>query len=563
MSYTVGDYLAERFVHMGLKHHFVVPGDYNLVLLDKLVTNKKMKQIGCVNELNASYAAEGYARVNGAAAVVVTYNVGAFSALNGIAGAFAERVPVIFISGSYNTNDEPMGDHILHHTIGVHDLYYQFDMIKRITCDAVRILHAREAPHLIDRAIRNALRHRLPAYIEIPCNVAGLECSHPTPFNTMFNPPKSDPEALEAAVEAVAAKLNDARAPVLLAGPHIRSYGAIEEFKQLAEAIGCAVAVQPNAKSFFPETHPQFAGIYWGAVSTPGCNDVVDWSDLILAAGPVYTDYSTVGWTAQPEDIRTINVYHGRVRTPEDDFSRVEIPDFLSALSERVKKNSASLEQFNRTREEIVKPKRSDKNAPLTRLELISQIEELMDNKSTLLVETGDSWFNGMFVRLPENARFEIEMQWGSIGWAVPASFGYSLGLEPGRRLISLIGDGSFQLTAQEVSNMIRYKTNNIIFLVNNRGYVIESEIHDGPYNYFKNWDYAGLIDVFNAEDGKGLALKASSGGALANAIEKAKAYNEGPVLIECEIAHNDCSRALLEWGTKVGAANSRQPILG
>lgn len=562
MSYTVGDYLAERFVQMGLKHHFVVPGDYNLVLLDKMVANKDIKQISCVNELNASYAAEGYARVNGAAAVIVTYNVGAFSALNGIAGAFAERVPVIFVSGSYNTNDVPMGNHILHHTIGIHDLYYQFDMIKRITCDAVRILHAREAPHLIDRAIRSSLKHRLPVYIEIPCNVAGLECSRPTSFDVLYSPPKSDPKALEAAVETVAAKLNGAKAPVLLAGSHIRSYGAIEEFKKLAEAIGCAVAVQPNAKSFFPETHPQFAGIYWGAVSTPGCNAIVDWSDLILAAGPVYTDYTTVGWTAQPEDNRTINVYHGRLRTPDADFSCVELPDFLSALSEKVKKNDASLVQFNRIREEAVQPKRQEVNAPLTRTELICQIEELIDDKTTLLVETGDSWFNGMYVKLPENARFEIEMQWGSIGWAVPASFGYSLGLEPDRRLISLIGDGSFQLTAQEVANMIRYKTNNIIFLVNNRGYVIESEIHEGPYNYFKNWDYAGLMDVFNAEDGKGLALRASSGGALCDAIEKAKSYRDGPVLIECEIAHDDCNSSLLEWGTKVGAANSRQPIV-
>ena len=102
-------------------------------------------------------------------------------------------------------------------------------------------------------------------------------------------------------------------------------------------------------------------------------------------------------------------------------------------------------------------------------------------------------------------------MQWGSIGWSVPASFGYAMGLEPDRRLVSVIGDGSFQLTAQEVSNMIRHRQEILIFLVNNRGYVIESAIHDGPYNYYKNWDYAGLIDVFNAEDGGGLGLTATT----------------------------------------------------
>ena len=104
-----------------------------------------------------------------------------------------------------------------------------------------------------------------------------------------------------------------------------------------------------------------------------------------------------------------------------------------------------------------------------------------MTRRPTLLVETGDSWSNGTFTRLPGGARFEIEMQWGSIGWACPASFGYAMGMASDWRRVSVIGDGSFQLTAQEVANMIRYGQETTIFLVNNRGYVVESAIHDGP----------------------------------------------------------------------------------
>jgi Thiamine pyrophosphate enzyme, C-terminal TPP binding domain len=144
------------------------------------------------------------------------------------------------------------------------------------------------------------------------------------------------------------------------------------------------------------------------------------------------------------------------------------------------------------------------------------------------------------------SARFEIEMQWGSIGWAVPATFGYAKGLEPDRRLVSVIGDGSFQLTAQEVANMIR-RQEILIFVVNNRGHVVESAIHDSPCNYFKNWDYAGLIDAFNAEDGHGLGLKATTGKELADAISSARKHKGGPVLIECQIAHDDSSTQLLE----------------
>jgi hypothetical protein len=104
-EFTIGNYLATRLEQIGIKHYFMVPGDYNLVLLDQLLANKNMEQVGCCNELNASYAAEAYARVNGCGAVLATMNVGSFSALNGVAGAYAERLPVIFVASGYNTND--------------------------------------------------------------------------------------------------------------------------------------------------------------------------------------------------------------------------------------------------------------------------------------------------------------------------------------------------------------------------------------------------------------------------------------------------------------------------
>ncbi len=307
-THTVGTYLATRLEQMGLKHYFTVPGDYTLLLLDQLLLNKNVQQIGCCNELNAAYAAEGYARGNGAAAVVVTFNVGAFSALNGIAGAYAENLPVIFVSGGYNTND-PEANHYLHHTLGTHDFSYQYEMVQKVTCEAVRVMHAEDAPVLIDRAIRTALRERKPAYIEIPCNLATAPCTEPTPFETLRSIEKSDSMALPTAVEATAKLLNEAQKPLLLAGSKLRAYGAIGAFQELAEARGCGVAVMPDAKSFFPEDHPQFIGVYWGSVSSPGCEVIVDESDMLLAAGVTYTDYTTVGWSAFPNaQNRVINV---------------------------------------------------------------------------------------------------------------------------------------------------------------------------------------------------------------------------------------------------------------
>jgi pyruvate decarboxylase/indolepyruvate decarboxylase len=565
---TVGTYLARRFEDVGLRHYFTVPGDYNLVLLDELLRNKHLQQVGCCNELNAAYAAEGYARARGVGALVVTFNVGALSAVNGVAGAYAERLPVIFVSAGINTND-PVANHLVHHSIGTHDLSYQYEMLRHVTCAAVRVLHAENAPELIDHAFRTALRERKPAYIEIACNLVTAPCAEPPPFETVATSEPSSPHALDAAVEASARLLDDAKRPLLLAGPLLRSYGAIDAFRELAEALGCAVAVMPAAKSFFPEDHPQFIGIYWGGVSSPNCEPMVDWADMVLAAGPMFTDYTTVGWTAVPAHERLIHAADRTVRCPQMEYTDVALAGFLSRLARRVRKNDATLVQYRRAAQRVQpeeKPRGADggngarRDTPLTRFELFRQIENALDPKTTLLVETGDSWFNGMYLHLPTGARFEIELQWGSIGWAVPATFGYAMGLEADRRLVSVIGDGSFQLTAQEVANMIRYGQKTLIFLVNNRGYVIESEIHDGPYNYIKNWDYAGLMAAWNAEDGHGLGLKATTGEELAQAIEKARQHEGGPVLIECQIPHDDCSPQLLKWGTRVALANERPP---
>ncbi len=559
-DFTVGKYLAARLEQIGLKHYFMVPGDYNLVLLDELLENENLEQIGCCNELNAAYAAEGYARVNGAGAVLTTFNVGAYSALNGVAGAYAERLPVIIVSSGPNTNDVG-SNHVLHHTMDNGTLADQYEIFRQVTCKAVRILHPETAPALIDEAIHTALRERKPAYIEIPCNLSAAPCPPPAPFSTLPAYPPSNSRMLTDAVGRASELLLQAKKPILLAGVHLRAYGAIDAFRELAEALGCAVAVMPNAKGFFPEDHPQYVGIYWGEVSSPQCQAIVDWADVVVSAGAVFNDYTTVGWSAQPSRQRLVSAESGQVRLHDVEFTGVALAEFLSDLAKKVQPNTATLTQYQRLRRTTSAPVATaevEPATPLGRVEMWRQIEQDLDEKTTLLVETGDSWLNGMYTRLPGGARFEIEMQYGSIGWSVPASFGYAKGLEPDRRLVSVIGDGSFQLTAQEVSNMIRHGQEILIFLVNNRGYVIESAIHDGPYNYYKNWDYAGLIDVFNAGEGGGLGLVASTAGELAEAIAKAHAHKGGPVLIECRIPNDDASPELISWGSKVARVNGR-----
>ena len=322
-TYTVGSYLAARLSQIGLKHHFVVAGDFNLVLLDQLLTNENLEQVYCCNELNCGYSAEGYARACGAAAAVVTFSVGGLSAMNAIAGAYAENLPVILVSGAPNTNDRAT-DHLIHHTLATHDWSYQWEIAKKLTCAAVSVTSAVDAPHQIDHAIRTALREKKPAYIEIACNIASAPCAAPGPASAVLAEEPSDRESLEAAIAAAAKFLSGKKKPVLLIGSKLRAAGAEKQAIELADALGCAVTVMAAAKSFFPEDHPQYAGMYWGEVSSPGAREIVDWADAVVCIGTIFNDYSTVGWTAMPTGPSVLTADQNRVHFDGYDFGGVQ-----------------------------------------------------------------------------------------------------------------------------------------------------------------------------------------------------------------------------------------------
>jgi len=555
---TVGGYLAARLHEIGLKRFFAVPGDYNLVLLDELLRHPELDFVGCCNELNAGYAADGFARATGGpAAVVVTYSVGGLSLLNAVAGAYAEDLPVIAISGGPNSNSEAEYEY-LHHTIGKVDYDYARDIYAQVTADAVMIRHPSEAPGQIDRAIATALIERKPVYIEVACNIASASTSAPHALE-LGSHSASDPASLADAVSHVAELLDAAAKPVLVAGVKLRSYGAIEAFEALANASEYAVAAMPNAKGFFDEQHPSYMGIYWGSVSSPGCADIVESSDMYLYAGPMFTDYTTVGHSALIDENKRIVVNPRSVVLPGASYSDVALADLLAGLAREIRPNSASALAFNRVREDGSPPQAGDPDSKVTTRQLFARIQGMLDEKSAVIAETGDSWFNGARLRLPSGAAFEIQMQYGSIGWSVGAVLGYALGAGDSRRVIGLIGDGSFQLTAQEISTMIRYAANPIIFLINNGGYTIEVEIHDGPYNAIKNWNYASLVDAFSAGEGDAWGTRVNTEGELDEAIAEAE-RRSGLCLIEVPIERDDCSRELLEWGSRIAKNNGRPP---
>jgi len=256
-----------------------------------------------------------------------------------------------------------------------------------------------------------------------------------------------------------------------------------------------------------------------------------------------------------------IQILPDRVKTSHVEFGCVYMAQFLKALaaSTSLEKKPKSLQAYKRIYEKENVHPTPDNSDLLSTKSVVRTVQSVLDPTSAVIVETGDAWFNGQKLKLPHGVPYEFQMQYGSIGWSVGAVLGAALAWKGKRRVVAMIGDGSFQMTAQEVSTMIRYECNPIIFLLNNRGYTIEVQIHDGPYNNIKNWDYKLLIDSFTAGESKLVkSFLCNTYGELQEAIKFAHEHVEHLIFLECTIDRDDCSKELLEWGTRVASANGR-----
>uniref|UniRef100_A0A0D6QR85 pyruvate decarboxylase n=1 Tax=Araucaria cunninghamii TaxID=56994 RepID=A0A0D6QR85_ARACU len=559
---TLGRHLARRLVQVGVRDVFSVPGDFNLALLDYLVAEPELNLVGCCNELNAGYAADGYARSKGVGACVVTFTVGGLSVINAIAGAYSENLPVICIVGGPNSNDYGT-NRILHHTIGIPDFTQEQRCFQTVTCAQAIVKNLDDAHELIDHAIATALMESKPVYISISCNLPAIR--HPTfsyePVPFSLSPRLSNPNSLGAAVEMTAEFLNAAVKPILVGGPKLRVAKARDAFAGLVDASGYAYAVMPSAKGQVSENHSHFIGTYWGAVSTAFCAEIVESADAYLFAGPIFNDYSSVGYSLLLKKEKAVIVQPNRVTIGNGPtFGCLLMKDFLEALAKKLKHNKTSVENYQRIFVPQGTPLRSAPDEPLRVNILFKHIQDMLSNDTAVIAETGDSWFNCQKLRLPEKCGYEFQMQYGSIGWSVGATLGYAQATLD-KRVIACIGDGSFQVTAQDVSTMIRWGQRTIIFLINNGGYTIEVEIHDGPYNVIKNWNYTGLVDAIHNGEGKCWTAKVKTEEELIEAIKTAQGPKKDCLcFIEVIVHKDDTSKELLEWGSRVSAANSRPP---
>src|SRR5271156_6151663 len=491
---TVANYIVERLAAEGIDHCFGVAGDYVFPICDAVDSSAKVKWIGCANELNASYAADGYARVRGAAMLATTYGVGELSAINGVMGAKAERSLVFHVVGMPSYQHQRLHK-IAHHTLG-DGVFGNFVHLSADAACCHAVINPENCVVEMERVIGEARRNNQPAYLAVPSDYA---LSPVMAADVKPTVPRSNEAALQKAISIIAERIKNAKSVVAFPAFTILRLGLQKQVQKAIEALGCPFVTTLMEKCIIDEGHPQFAGMYAGAVSDPKTQQIVKGADLVLDLGGVnLNDITTAAYSAQLDPSRFITVGLDDVRIGDKVIANVRLGDARAGLA-KLKPPSAP---YRGTPQGLapVNGKPSDK---ITMAALYPRYAAFLHAGDTIVLETGSTSSGITPMILPDGVRVEAQVLWGSIGWATPAAFGVALA-DPERRTVLITGEGSHQLTANEIGSMGRFGANVIVFVLNNEGYLIERALEENPdwsYNDLARWRYAELPSALGCAD--------------------------------------------------------------
>jgi indolepyruvate decarboxylase len=516
---SVADYIVERLAAEGINHCFGVAGDYVFPICDAVDSSDKVKWIGCANELNAAYAADGYARTRGAAMLVTTYGVGELSALNGVMGAKAERSLVFHVVGMPSYQHQRLRK-IAHHTLG-DGIFGNFVTLSADAACCHAVINPENCVVEMERIIEEARRNNQPAYIAVPSDhaVSPVMSADVKPIV-----PRSNEVALRKAMAIIEERINKAKSVVAFPAFTILRLGLQKQAQKTIEALGCPFATTLMEKCVIDEGHPQFAGMYAGAVSDPKTRQIVEGADLVLDLGGVnLNDITTAAYSAQLDPSRFITVGLDDVRIGDEIIANVRLPDVLSELA-KLKPSSAPY----RGTPQGLAPVNGSPSDKITMAALYPRYAAFLRAGDTVVLETGSTSLGVTPTILPDGVRVEAQVLWGSIGWATPAAFGIALA-DPGRRTVLITGEGSHQLTANDVGAMGRFGANVIVFVLNNGGYLVERALEENPnwtYNDLAPWNYAELPKALGCADW--YTARVTTLGELDDAMKAARASKTG-----------------------------------
>lgn len=539
---NVADTLVHRLSEIGIRRLFTVPGDYTLALLDHFLPGP-IQLVGTCNELNAAYAADGYARVNGVGALCVTYCVGGLSALNGVAGSYAERVPVVVVTGG-PSREQRGQQRMVHHSAGA--FTSQLEAYRPVTAAAVILDDPSRAAAQIDEVLAACLYEKRPVYLELPTDVLRLECGTAARF-VMPKPP-TDESALGAAVDAARERIQKAQRPVVLSGVEILRHHLEANVARLCRRAGLPFGAGLLGKSSVDETNDGFLGIYQGGVSGDEVKAAVEGSDALLILGGWLADSSTGGFSHGGDPANVIHANVGSVRIAGRIYEPIALDAFIDALADALPERPrpaklASPPVYGTT------PYAPEAGRALTMARFMDWLQGFLDEEMLLVAETGDALFWSADLKMPAVGAYVCQGYYLSIGFSVPAALGLSLAA-PDKRVVVLVGDGAFQMTCQELSTIVRQGLRPIVFLLNNDGYAVERMIHDGPYNEIAAWRYHRITEMLG---GKGHECRTED--ELAAAVESAGKSNELS-LIEVRIGRDDVSPTFRRLGQIIARRN-------
>ncbi len=514
MTMTVIQHVLSRLRSLGITDVFGVPGDFAFPVNDAISEDPQMRWIGCCNELNAAYAADGYARIKGFGAICTTYGVGELSALNGIAGAYAEHLPLFHLVGAPGMGVQA-GRAIMHHTLGNGEYNLFQRMTEPVVC-AHAVMHPQNVALETERLIAEALYHRRPVYMAFPAdhaNQAVASAAQPVPA------PGSDPDSLAGAVDAIVAALEKARTACILPGILLSRLGLQAATQAVVDAADLPFATMFMDKSVLDEQHPNYIGIYDGSLMNEDVRDLVEGCELVLEVGTMLSDFNSGAFTARLDPTKIINILHHRTRVAGKTYPSVEIGDILPALAQRLSKRHP----WKKPQVSSVGELTGQGTDPITAAALYPRWAAFLRPNDILVAETGTASMGLGFAQMPAGASFHNQTLWGSIGWATPAAFGVAVAA-PTRRVMLLTGDGSHQLTAQEICQFGRLGLRPVIFVLNNSGYLIERLLCKDPaiaYNDIAPWRYTELPRALGCDGW--FTARATTCGELDQALEMAE----------------------------------------
>lgn len=505
---SVADYLLERLAQLGVTQMFGLPGDFNLGFLDYVEAHKQVQWVGNCNELNASYAADGYARVKqGSIGVLLTtFGVGELSATNGIAGAFSEHVPVLHIVGVPSTSQQKSKP-MLHHTLGDGRFDAYLKASQQFTISQASITDAATAAAEIDRVLTDCVIAARPVYLMLPTDVVHEKIPAKrlqTPLN--HEPPANDPEVEAFVIDEIMKLIHEAeRDIIVLVDACAVRHNVKKEVEELLKKSGFPVYAAPMGKSAVPETYDRYGGIYVGTISRPEVKEKVENAKLILSIGALKSDFNTGNFTYHIPTSRTIELHSDHTRVQYAAFHGIGMKHLLPKLTEHLEPLASDAMKLEVPKFLAPLPKENDQ--VISQAYLWPRVSQFFKPGDVVVAETGTSSFGILDVPLPEGAVFVSQILWGSIGWSVGSTLGAALGAQDVGlpRTILFVGDGSLQLTVQELSVMMKTGVKPILFVLNNEGYTIERYLHgeNAKYNDITNWRWTKLLEVMGGVEGE------------------------------------------------------------